>query len=96
MDDCKPYYVYVLWSEVGTRFYIGVTDDVQRRIADHNGGVSKWTKRYAGSWRLVWHEHCPSLGVARTLENWLKRQKRGNGFWLRTGLDKSDFRPSGS
>jgi predicted GIY-YIG superfamily endonuclease len=73
-----------------------VTDDVQRRLRDHNSGVSRWTKRYAGTWELVWQETCPDLTAARKLERWLKRQKRGNGFWERTGLRSNDFRTTGS
>ena len=30
------------------------------------------------------------------LETWLKRQKKGNGFWERTALDSNKFRSSGS
>ncbi len=91
-----PYHAYILWSGAACRFYIGVSEDVEHRLAEHNAGVSKWTRRYAGSWALVWHVACPSLGEARKLENWLKRQKRGNGFWAYTGLDRSAFLPPGS
>ncbi len=79
MDEAKPYSVYVLWSPIGERFYTGVTDDVARRLSDHNTGVSRWTKRYAGSWELVWQRECPSLGDARRFENRLKRQRGGAG-----------------
>ena len=88
----KPYHVYIIWSDTGHRFYIGVTEDVGRRLRDHNAGISKWTKRYAGTWRLVWQQPSPSLSEARVLENWLKRQKGGRGFWQRTGLDRQVFR----
>ncbi len=40
----KPYFVYVIWSESRKCFYIGITEDVDQRILDHNTGVSKWTK----------------------------------------------------
>jgi len=92
----KPYYVYILWSDSGHRFYIGVSEDIAARLGQHNAGVSKWTKRYAGTWRPVWHQQCASLGDARKLENWLKRQKGGIGFWQRTGLDRDAFRLFGS
>ncbi len=51
MPGQLPYFCYVLWSENGRCFYTGVTDDLQRRLHDHNSGLSKWTKRYAGSWQ---------------------------------------------
>src|SRR6056297_1759840 len=88
----KPYYCYVLWSEDASKFYIGITEDVRKRLDDHNSGISKWTKRHAGSWVLVWQQRFESLGEARKLENRLKRQKTGRGFWTLTGLAPSEFK----
>jgi hypothetical protein len=34
----------------------------------------------------VWESETPSLGAARKLENLLKRQKGGRGFYRLTGL----------
>jgi len=73
-----PYHVYILWSDSVHRFHIDVSEDVAARLCQHNDGVSKWTKRYAGNWQLVWRQACASLGDARRLENWLKRQKGGS------------------
>ena len=96
MNEPHPYWTYVLWSNSGERFYIGVTDDVPRRLQEHNTGVSKWTQRYAGSWQLIWQQQFPTLGEARSLENLLKRQKGGQGFFQHTGLDPAIFRRSSS
>jgi predicted GIY-YIG superfamily endonuclease len=68
-----------------------MTTDLEERLADHNGGVSKWTK-YRGPWKLVWSQPCVSIGEARKLENKLKRQGRGIGFYRMIGLTP----PSGS
>ena len=38
------FYVYVLRSLKNNRFYVGSTDDVQRRFLEHNSGQSKYTK----------------------------------------------------
>ena len=40
----KPYFVYVLWSLSGHRFYIGISEDPRVRLLQHNSGVSTWTK----------------------------------------------------
>ncbi|QIF03491.1 GIY-YIG nuclease family protein [Roseimicrobium sp. ORNL1] len=80
------YKVYVVQNEEG-RFYIGVSEDVLKRLEDHNNGVSKWT-RYRGPWKLIWQSEELSLGDARKLENELKRQKGGAGFYARTGLQR--------
>jgi putative endonuclease len=81
------YRVYVIQNEEG-RFYIGLTDDVIRRVNDHNAGVSTWT-HYRGPWQLRWTSEAMSLGEARKLENFLKKQKGGNGFFAHTGLTRS-------
>ena len=86
------YYCYVVWSSTGHKYYIGVTDDPSRRVADHNAGISKWTKRYAGSWQLIWQKNFSTLSDARKFESLLKRQKGGSGFYKLTGLPK----PAGS
>ncbi|MDD5557446.1 MAG: GIY-YIG nuclease family protein [bacterium] len=89
------YYVYVLWSESSARFYIGVTDNVVHRVAQHNEGLSKWT-RDRGPWELVWQRFFPTLSAARRFENLLKRQKGGNAFFEYTALNKRKFRLAGS
>ena len=73
------YRVYVLQNREG-KFYIGITDDVARRIRQHNSGDSKWTKA-KGPWKLVWQSDELSLSEARKLENRLKRQKGGHGLF---------------
>jgi len=83
----KPYFVYVLWSETGRRFYIGITEDVHYRLEQHNSGQSRWTARYA-PWLVVFEKRCPDYTSARKLENELKRQKGGVGFYALTGLHR--------
>ena len=90
----RPYFVYVLWSEVGRRFYTGVSEDPGQRLSQHNEWQSRWTSRYR-PWTLVFEELFPSYTAARKRELLLKRQKGGEGFYKLTGLDPSRFR-SGS
>ena len=79
-------YVYILENPQGRR-YIGCTTDLEKRLLDHNAGVSTWT-RHRGPWTLIWSQTCDSLSEARKLENQLKRQGRGDGFYRMTGLFK--------
>jgi predicted GIY-YIG superfamily endonuclease len=60
------------------------------RLLQHNEGISKWTAKHR-PWILVWQSDELGLSEARKLENLLKRQKGGNGFYQFTGLN-----PSGS
>ncbi len=82
--DAVPYHTYILRNPAG-RLYIGLSDDVSRRLGQHNSGVSKWT-RYRGPWELVWQSEALTLSDARKLENLLKRQKGGAGLFRITGL----------
>ena len=73
------YRVYFIENPMG-RTYIGLSDDVDRRVRDHNEGISKWT-RLRGPWKLKWiSRKFEVLGEARKLENLLKRQKGGAGL----------------
>ena len=93
----RPYHVYVLWSPDAGRFYIGVSANPSLRLQQHNQGKSRWSKRYAGTWRMVWTRPFPDLSEARRFENLLKKQKGGQGFWNLTQLDKTSFdRKTGS
>ena len=78
LEPAERYRVYVLRNAEGRR-YIGVTDDVNRRLVQHNQGVSKWT-RGRGPWTFEWSSTPRSLGDARALENLMKRQKGGAGL----------------
>jgi len=92
-DKPERYQVYVIQNPAG-RFYIGLSDAVTRRLAQHNAGVSTWT-RAKGPWRLVWCSKRLSLSESRKLELTLKRQKGGVGFCRLTGLTPTP-QPSGS
>ena len=78
------YQVYVLQNGAG-RLYVGLSADVSRRLRQHNAGVSRWT-RGKGPWSLIWTSEALCLSEARKLENMLKRQGRGNGFYSLTGI----------
>ena len=90
----ESYFTYVLWSPAGQCFYIGVTANVLRRLAQHNDGLSRWTSRHAGTWELVWQREFPNLSEARKCEELLKRQKGGDGFFHLTGLRRHESAPS--
>jgi predicted GIY-YIG superfamily endonuclease len=80
------YRVYILQNHAG-KFYIGLSNDVARRVAQHNTGQSRWTEGQ-GHWTIVWQSEEWLLTDARKLENRLKRQGRGKGFYAITGLQR--------
>ena len=71
----KRYYVYILSSKTGT-LYIGVTNDLQRRIFEHKHGlIEGFTKRYKVT-RLVYYEETPEVNEAITREKEIKKWRR--------------------
>lgn len=45
-------YVYILKSEIQSeRFYVGSTNDLDRRLAEHNAGHSVYTNKYK-PWKI--------------------------------------------
>ena len=69
------YYVYILSSRSST-LYIGVTNDLMKRIYEHKEKfVDGFTKRYAID-RLVYYESCGSIESAIAREKQLKGWRR--------------------
>jgi putative endonuclease len=87
----RPYWVYVLYSDSGDRFYTGLSEDVDERLRKHNAGRSRWTARHR-PWRCVFRREFRDLTEARRFERLLKRQKGGDGLFRLTGLRARDFR----
>lgn len=65
------YYAYVLKSKVNGDIYIGYTDNLQRRFAEHNNGNTKYTKQYR-PWILIYYEAYRIKGDATKREKELK------------------------
>jgi putative endonuclease len=86
----KPYFVYVLWSSSAKSFYIGISEDPDKRLLQHNEGLSRWTARHR-PWIVVHVERFPGYRAARQRENQLKRQKSGQNFYRLTDLDPRQF-----
>ena len=72
----KTYYVYILASKPYGTLYIGVTNDLLRRVWEHkNDFVEGFTKRYKVH-RLVYYEQCESIESAITCEKQMKKWER--------------------
>lgn len=48
-------YVYILYSSILKKLYIGTTHDLKQRINQHNKGQSRYTKR-ANDWKLLHYQ----------------------------------------
>ncbi|MFM9966665.1 MAG: GIY-YIG nuclease family protein [Planctomycetaceae bacterium] len=73
--ETNPFWVYVLVSETTGRRYIGQTQDLNRRLTEHNNpehNLRKFTSRNVGPWRLVYSEKHATRAEAMQRERWLK------------------------
>ena len=73
------YYVYVIQNEE-KEFYLGYTANLQKRLADHNGGGTKSTKDHR--WELVYYEAYRNERYAYEREQTLKKNRRMKTFLL--------------
>ena len=69
--DKDIFIVYAIISEVDGRIYVGFTNDLHRRIREHNRGRTKSTKAFK-PWKLIYAEPFPSRAQARKKEIYLK------------------------
>lgn len=65
------YYVYVIKSQLEGRLYKGMTNDVEKRLREHNAGKSFSTKPYI-PWSLVYFKAYETRIEAREYEKFLK------------------------
>lgn len=70
------YYVYIIRSKKNGQCYIGLSNDVHRRLEEHDEGKSYWT-RSRGPFELIYYEAYRSLDDAKEREKRLKRFKKG-------------------
>ncbi|MCL4363698.1 GIY-YIG nuclease family protein [Patescibacteria group bacterium] len=71
------FFTYILKSILTGQYYIGCTNNLKRRLDEHNKGLSKYT-RNKRPWVLKYKEEYSSLIKARRREkqikSWKKRQ----------------------
>jgi len=70
------YYVYILASKIRGTLYIGIINDLQRRVYEHKTGIKKgFTQKY-GVKQLVYFEILKDVNEAIDREKNLKKWKR--------------------
>jgi putative endonuclease len=72
----RSFYVYILASRIGGTLYIGVTNDLIRRVAEHRlKSVESFTEKYEVD-RLVYFEQFDDVENAIGREKLLKKWNR--------------------
>jgi putative endonuclease len=90
----RDYFVYILASR-GRRLYIGVTNNLELRVAQHRQGTHGFTARYRIN-RLVYFETTTDPYEAIVREKVLKRWTRSRKIQLIQGMNPAwdDLIPS--
>ena len=85
------FWVYILRCRDGS-YYTGHTDDLEKRLAEHEQGLAAdWTRRRRPV-ELVWCADAPTryeaLAFERRVKNWSKAKKEAliAGDWERVGF----------
>jgi putative endonuclease len=81
------YCVYVIYSVNANKYYVGHTNDINRRIQEHNFRQDRFTSN-KGTWKLVYKEEFDTRSAAMQREKFLKSGK-GREYWRNKLLAQS-------
>ena len=73
------FHAYILRNTISGRHYIGSTNNLERRLQEHNRGQTRSTKS-DGEWVLIHHEIYNTKEEAVARERQIKSYKGGNAF----------------
>jgi putative endonuclease len=72
----RGYHVYILASKANGTLYVGVTNDLSRRVFEHRErALSGFTSKY-GVTKLVWFDAFDTMDAAIQQEKRIKRWRR--------------------
>ena len=78
----NQYYTYILANNSDTTLYIGVTNDLERRVAEHRSGtIPGFTQKY-NCHKLVYFESFSVVEQAIAREKQLKKWSRAKKYAL--------------
>jgi putative endonuclease len=84
----KQYYVYILTNIKNTVLYVGVTNNLIKRVWEHkNSFVEGFTKRYHVN-RLVYYEICEDVTSAIGREKQIKAGSRADKVLLIDSMNR--------
>ena len=65
------HYVYILKSDKDSSRYIGITENLKRRLSEHNDGGAKYSKTKR-PYKLIWYSSFTNKIRAYEFERYLK------------------------
>ncbi len=63
--NLKMFFVYILRSQKDSSMYVGVTENVKKRLAEHNCGTSRYSKTKQ-PYIMIWY--CAFIDKAKALD----------------------------
>lgn len=85
----KQYYIYILANASGRVLYVGVTNDLKRRVYEHKTKSAEgFTSRYNIS-KLVYYEVCEDAYTAISREKQIKGGSREDKVHLVRKMNQS-------
>ena len=76
----QMFFTYVLYSQQYNKIYIGQTCDLEKRLSEHNLGLSSYTRKFI-PWNIIYTEQFESRQEALIREKQLKSQKGREFIW---------------
>lgn len=76
------YYVYILQSKKDNKWYTGATNDLRKRLREHNQNLVISTKN-RGPFELIYYEMCLNKD-----DMWLREKKLKSGYGKRFVKDR--------
>jgi putative endonuclease len=70
----NQFYVYIIYSPLLDKYYIGYTSDLEKRLTEHNAGISLFTSK-ADDWELKYSEIFSNRESAIQREKAIKGKK---------------------
>jgi putative endonuclease len=68
------YFAYIIYSVSRDKFYVGSTQNLEKRVADHNNSRSGYTKG-TSDWSLKWDKKFSERSEAIRFELMIKKKK---------------------
>jgi len=74
------FFVYVIYNDISKKIYIGQTNNLEKRILEHNEKFGNhYTTKFSGDWKLIYKEEYNTRREALKREKQLKSY-RGKEF----------------
>lgn len=73
------HWVYIIQSQSTSRYYCGHSNNVDRRISQHNDPkyqLTRTTKIWKGPWRIIWTRECTRYALSNNFNARFKNLKR--------------------